>query len=308
MEVKIRDKVICWVAIILFAFFALVGLLAITPTKYNLPNFNVLGFFPLLLWLIFGCIARHKMIWSFFFGSFSLYVLIFVCNGAKDFYENAPFMVTIVYILIQIYMFFPVLYFAVFFRRAASIFAYTFSPQAKEMKQKKKEDLWKQEMAKAAGTAQENSFSASGAANMKNTVSQVMQNRGTTSTQNPNRLDMPETPVSPAVKPQEPLTAAQVYQPSPVERASSSPALGKIDVNTCAADALLVLPGMSPAAAQQAIASRTEKGPYLSPDDFIERNQIKPHFAVQILGMIETPAAAPVQHEKPQPKRRSLDL
>lgn len=69
---------------------------------------------------------------------------------------------------------------------------------------------------------------------------------------------------------------------------------------------------MSPAAAAAAVESRTTQGPYLSEDDFIQRNSIKPHFAVKILPQIQVsapaaPAAAEAQDKHPA-KRRSLDL
>ena len=39
IEVKIRDKVICWLAIIIFTFFALISLLAISPSESSFFSF-----------------------------------------------------------------------------------------------------------------------------------------------------------------------------------------------------------------------------------------------------------------------------
>ena len=78
-----------------------------------------------------------------------------------------------------------------------------------------------------------------------------------------------------------------------------------LDVNSCAPEALAGLPGMSISSANKAVALRQEAA-YISADDFVARNQIKPHFAVQILPRI---IAQPVKAEQPVPtKHRGLDL
>ena len=69
IEVKIRDKVICWLAIIVFTFFALISLLTISPSESSFFTFYLVGFIPLVMWLVLGTLARNKRIWAFFFGA-----------------------------------------------------------------------------------------------------------------------------------------------------------------------------------------------------------------------------------------------
>lgn len=150
MEIKPRDKVACWAAIVFFSFFALISLLSLRPSASGLTSFSLLGVFPLLIWLVLGCIARNKLLWSFFFAACSLYILLFVGNGIEDFYDQAPVLSYAAYILGELYFFAPVLFFTVFFQRAAAIFACAHSSEAREQKKRKQERILKEEMAKVA--------------------------------------------------------------------------------------------------------------------------------------------------------------
>lgn len=304
IEIKARDKAICWAAIAVFTFFALIGLLAITPSESTFFTFFVMGFIPLVMWLILGALARNKRIWAFFFGALSVYMLLTVVTNNRDFYKTNSFLTMVIYICIQAYMIFPCVYCIVRFRKLAAAFAYAFSPQAKQMKKQKKLDLWEEEIKKSAPSQAAQSPKAQ-PADIKEAVSQILQNQDTAarsqSVQNPPNIPEP-APAAPAGA--ESLPQA----PSAPSPKGPQPA-GKLDVNICSADALLSLPGMSISAAQAAVASRTKEGPYRSPDDFIRRNQIKPHFAVQILQRIDAPAPAPAAEPPKTPaRRRSLDL
>ncbi|MFR8004102.1 MAG: ComEA family DNA-binding protein [Hydrogeniiclostridium sp.] len=299
IEVKIRDKVICWAAIVVFAFFALIGLLGITSSVYTFSSFSLIGFVPLILWLILGALARSKRIWAFFFGTLSIYVLLFVLTNSTNSYENNTFLTTVIYICIQAYMIFPCVYCIVRFRKLAATFAYAFSPQAKQMKKQKKLDLWEEEIKKSAPSQAAQSPKAQ-PADIKEAVSQILQKQDTVAeaSNQPNASKISAAP---------PARAESLPQTPSVPLSEENKPAGKLDVNSCSADDLLSLPGMSISSAQAAVASRAEQGPYRSPDDFIQRNQIKPHFAVQILQQIETPASAADQPKMPT-KRRSLDL
>ena len=61
IEVKIRDKVICWLAIIVFTFFALISLLTISPSESSFFTFYLVGFIPLVMWLVLGTLARNGL-------------------------------------------------------------------------------------------------------------------------------------------------------------------------------------------------------------------------------------------------------
>ena len=81
----------------------------------------------------------------------------------------------------------------------------------------------------------------------------------------------------------------------------------KIDINTCTEKDYLRLPGMNIAAAKKAIQNRMEHGAYLSVDDFVQRNQIKPHFMIQMEPMINV-GEIQVEENRNVKKGRMLDL
>lgn len=81
----------------------------------------------------------------------------------------------------------------------------------------------------------------------------------------------------------------------------------KLDINACAVDDLLQLPGMSLAMAGKAIEERQLHGDYQSVDDFIMRNDIKPHIAIRFMEQIVVGAAAARAEDAPA-RRRKLDL
>ena len=300
IEVKIRDKVICWLAIIVFTFFALISLLTISPSESSFFTFYLVGFIPLVMWLVLGTLARNKRIWAFFFGALSLYMLLTVVTNNRDFYKTNSFLTTIIYICIQAYMVFPCVYCIVRFRKLAAALAYAFSPQAKQINKQKKLDLWEEEMKKTGTAAMATQSTKAQPADIKEAVSQILQKQDTAAeaSNQPNDSEISAAASS---------TAESFSQTPSAPLSEENKPAGKLNVNSCSADDLLSLPGMSISSAQAAVASRAEQGPYRSPDDFIQRNQIKPHFAVQILQQIETPASAAEQPKMPT-KRRSLDL
>ena len=91
--------------------------------------------------------------------------------------------------------------------------------------------------------------------------------------------------------------------------ASPQESADKVAVNSCPRDAFLALPGFSIAQASRAVSEREQNGPYRSVDDFVARNNVKPHFAIQMEGLIsvETAAKSPTAASK-RPRGRGLDL
>lgn len=105
--------------------------------------------------------------------------------------------------------------------------------------------------------------------------------------------------------------------PVPVQKTvQESPAYKKVDVNHCQMEDLLELPGISLEMAQKVIKDRAENGMYQSPDDFLRRNPVKPHFMEQIVARIEIKpenegTMAAIQKEESgsvNEKKRGLDL
>lgn len=307
MQVKLRYKVICSVAIVFFLLNALLNLALLQPSAFNLEAFILMGGFPVLAWLILAGMARTKLFWSFFTGSLAIYMLIAALTLMPNLYRAAPFLMYVSTALGWIYTLFPLFFFIFRFERAATILAFAFSPEAKALRQKKSEAKWREEQDRAAGIYHK---AAGQPGDIKQAVARAMSRQEDKPASGANRLDLSEAPAAPVT----PAPAAAPAAPAaPAAAAVTAPVTGtKIDVNRCTADDLLVLPGMSPAAAAAAVESRTAQGPYLSEDDFIRRNSIKPHFAVKILPQIQVsapaaPAAAEVQDKHPA-KRRSLDL
>ena len=311
MQVKLRYKVICSVAIVFFLLNALLSMAALQPDPFSLSAFSLFGLLALLVWLILACLARNKLFWSFLLGSFSLYLIVFTLNAVPDLYETVPFTMTVACIVGWIFTLFPLVYFITRFEQAATILAFAFSPEAKALRQKKSEAKWREERDRVVGI---NRKAAGQPADIKQAVARAMNRQENKPAPGANRLDLSEAPAAP-VTPAPAAAPAVAPAASAVTAAAAvtAPVSGaKIDINRCTADDLLALPGMSPAAAAAAVESRTTQGPYLSEDDFIQRNSIKPHFAVKILPQIQVsapaaPAAAEAQDKHPA-KRRSLDL
>lgn len=311
MQVKLRYKVICSVAIVFFLLNALLSLVMLQPSAFNLEAFVLMGGFPVLAWLILAGLARTKLFWSFFAGSLAIYMLITALTLMPNLYRVAPFMMYVSTALGWIYTLFPLFYFIFRFEQAATILAFAFSPEAKALRQKKSEAKWREERDRVAGI---NRKAAGQPADIKQAVARAMNRQEDKPAPGANRLDLSEAPAAPVTPaPAAAPAVAPAASAVTVAAAVTAPVSGaKIDINRCTADDLLALPGMSPAAAAAAVESRTTQGPYLSEDDFIQRNSIKPHFAVKILPQIQVsapaaPAAAEAQDKHPA-KRRSLDL
>ena len=311
MQVKLRYKVICSVAIVFFLLNALLSLVMLQPSAFNLEVFVLMGGFPVLAWLILAGLARTKLFWSFFAGSLAIYMLITALTLMPNLYRVAPFMMYVSTALGWIYTLFPLFYFIFRFEQAATILAFAFSPEAKALRQKKSEAKWREERDRVAGI---NRKAAGQPADIKQAVARAMNRQEDKPAPGANRLDLSEAPAAPVTPaPAAAPAVAPAASAVTVAAAVTAPVSGaKIDINRCTADDLLALPGMSPAAAAAAVESRTTQGPYLSEDDFIQRNSIKPHFAVKILPQIQVsapaaPAAAEAQDKHPA-KRRSLDL
>lgn len=312
MQVKLRYKVICSIAIVFFALNALLNLALLQPDPYKLSAFLLFGLLVLIVWLILALLARNKLFSSFLLGSFSLYLVVFTLNAVPDLYETVPFTMAVSCVAGWLFTLLPLVFFIFRFERAATILAFAFSPEAKALRQKKAEAKWREERDRVAGI---NRKAAGQPGDIKQAVARAMNRQEDKPAPGANRLDLSEPPAAPVT----PAPAAPTAPAAPAAPAASAaaavtaPASGaKIDINRCTADDLLVLPGMSPAAAAAAVESRTAQGPYLSEDDFIQRNSIKPHFAVKILSQIQVsapaaPAAAEAQDKHPA-KRRSLDL
>lgn len=305
MQVKFQYKLICLLAILGFAFFALIALVAMSPTPNGLEVLFFFGGFPVLIWLILSIMARNKIMWALFFAGFSLYVLlsVLILNRAI---AGIPFLLTAVYIAGLAYMVFPMVYFIVRFRKLASMFAFSFSPECRELRRKKKQELWEKEaesVGMAAGSAERKGVRAA-SSGMRAAVDRAVK-RQNPQPESHGRLDIPDT------APLELEKSAPVMKAVSAAPQENGEQPRKLNVNACSAEELLALPGMSVVTAQAAVVSREKEGFYASADDFIRRNQVKPHFAVRMLETItaELPAA-PVQEEKSQSpaRRRSLDL
>ena len=77
---------------------------------------------------------------------------------------------------------------------------------------------------------------------------------------------------------------------------------------SCSEEEFVLLPGMSLASAKAAVENREENGAYLSLDDFVQRNRIKPHFMLQMEPIIVI-GDMPEKKDKPSnSKGRTLDL
>ena len=84
--------------------------------------------------------------------------------------------------------------------------------------------------------------------------------------------------------------------------------VGKIDVNFCGEAEFMTLPGMSLVSAKKAVENRQQNGNYESFDDFVARNNIKPHFMLQMEPMIYIKESKNVAAPKNEKKARTLDL
>lgn len=82
----------------------------------------------------------------------------------------------------------------------------------------------------------------------------------------------------------------------------------KVDINNCSQEDFLTLPGMSLILAKKAVENREEQGMYQSLDDFVQRNNIKPHFMLQMQEMIEIGTGLDEQENPVVKKGRALDL
>lgn len=81
-----------------------------------------------------------------------------------------------------------------------------------------------------------------------------------------------------------------------------------LDINRCTEAEFMTLPGMSILSARKAVEEREIKGEYRSFDDFVNRNEIKPHFMVQMIPLVNvTETKEGVKPEKVK-KGRKLDL
>ena len=107
--------------------------------------------------------------------------------------------------------------------------------------------------------------------------------------------------------------AAPVTVQKPIQK---SPVYKKVDVNHCQMEDLLELPGISLEMAQKAIKDREENGMYQSPDDFLNRNPVKPHFMEQVVARIEIKSESEIimaaipkdESGSVNEKKRGLDL
>jgi hypothetical protein len=134
-----------------------------------------------------------------------------------------------------------------------------------------------------------------------------------------NTLPTTSAPPAPAPTPYTPPEVAPLLVNTAPASPAPYPPLGaaikKININTCTAQEMTALPGISVARAKKAIDMRLAKGGFVSFDDFAASLQLEPHFAAQIINMVTlsaeaTPTApAPAPTPAPAPARgRRVDI
>lgn len=81
-----------------------------------------------------------------------------------------------------------------------------------------------------------------------------------------------------------------------------------LDINECNEAEFMTLPGMSLLSAKKAVEERETKGSYRSFDDFVSRNEIKPHFMVQMKPLVTVTEIKENVVSNKEKKARMLDL
>lgn len=81
-----------------------------------------------------------------------------------------------------------------------------------------------------------------------------------------------------------------------------------LDINKCTETEFMTLPGMSLLSARKAVEERETKGEYRSFDDFVNRNEIKPHFMVQMMPLVTVTEIKKSANQERVKKGRMLDL
>lgn len=81
-----------------------------------------------------------------------------------------------------------------------------------------------------------------------------------------------------------------------------------IDINRCSESEFMTLPGMSLITAKKAVENREKNGDYESLDDFVVRNNIKPHFMIQMESKIYVATTKKISTSNNEKKGRVLDL
>lgn len=98
----------------------------------------------------------------------------------------------------------------------------------------------------------------------------------------------------------------------PEQVIDSAPAVetaqGVIDINSCTAQEMTRLPGITIVDAKRAVEHRETQGRFKSVDEFISFLKVKPHFAVGIFEMAEAGGSAAAAEEPKKPLRRRLDI
>ena len=94
----------------------------------------------------------------------------------------------------------------------------------------------------------------------------------------------------------------QVMDNAPAEETAQ----GVIDINSCTAQEMTRLPGITIVDAKRAVEHRETQGRFKSVDEFISFLKVKPHFAVGIFEMAEAGGSAAEEPKKPL--RRRLDI
>lgn len=84
-------------------------------------------------------------------------------------------------------------------------------------------------------------------------------------------------------------------------------AQGVIDINSCTAQEMTRLPGITIVDAKRAVEHRETQGRFKSVDEFVSFLKVKPHFAVGIFEMASAGGSAAAEEPK-KPLRRRLDI
>lgn len=121
----------------------------------------------------------------------------------------------------------------------------------------------------------------------------------------------PETDTADALPAVPGLSAETRTVDIPEQVMDSAPAAetaqGVIDINSCTAQEMTRLPGITIVDAKRAVERRETQGRFQSVDEFIAFLRVKPHFAVSIFEMAEAGGSAAVEEPK-KPLRRRLDI